>query len=115
MVEVTPGGIGHKAGVRVNDRLVEINGKHIEGLSHTEVVEKILHAGQNLMLLLVDRQADDHYRRENSRVTAALASVQHLPHQPRIADMTRGPSGYGFVLKEDPVEGGTVNYSNGCE
>lgn len=108
MVEVTPGGISHKAGVRVDDRLVEINGESIEGLSHPEVVEKIVQAGHSLMFLLVDDEADDYYKRRNLRPTAAEATSMYLPHKPRIADMTKGPGGYGFLLKEDTVERGTT-------
>lgn len=113
MVEVTPGGIGHKAGVRVNDRLVEINGESIEGLTHTEVVEKIVQAGQALMLLLVDHEADDHFTRRNMRPTAAEATIVYLPLKPRIAEVTKGPTGYGFLLKEDRMEiGKTVKTKN---
>lgn len=111
MVEVAPGGISHKAGVRVNDRLVEINGESIEGLTHTEVVEKIVQAGQSLMFLLVDREADDYFKRRNIVPTAAEATIMYLPLKPRIAEMTKGPTGYGFLLKEDPVEGGTTLYN----
>lgn len=107
MIEVTPGGISHKAGVRVNDRLVEINGESIEGLSHPEVVEKIVQAGTSLMFLLVDHETDDYYKRRSMRPTVSEATVKYLPHKPRIADMTKGPGGYGFLLKEDTVERGT--------
>lgn len=108
MVEVAPGGISHKAGVRVDDRLVEINGESIEGLTHPEVVEKIVQAGQSIMFLLVDDEADDYYKRRNMRPTAAEATSMYLPHKPRIAAMTKGPGGYGFLLKEDTMERGTT-------
>lgn len=108
MVEVAPGGISHKAGIRVNDRLVEINGESIEGLSHPEVVEKIVQAGTSLMFLLVDHETDDYYKNRNVRPTAAQATVMYLPHKPRIAEMTKGPGGYGFLLKEDSLEKGAM-------
>lgn len=106
MVEVAPGGISHKAGIRVNDRLVEINGESIEGLPHHEVVEKIVQAGHSMMLLLVDHEANDYYKSKKMRPTAAVASVKYLPHEPRVAEMTKGHDGYGFVLKEDSMERG---------
>lgn len=108
MVEVAPGGISHRAGIRVSDRLVEINGESIEALSHTEVVEKIVQAGQSLMLLLVDHEADQYYKSRNMRPTAAMATVEYLPHEPRIAKLTKGPNGFGFLLKEDSLERGTT-------
>lgn len=108
MVEVVSDGISHQAGVRVNDRLVEINGESIEGLLHNEVVEKITQAGHILMFLLVDNEADEYYKRRNVRPTAAEATIMYLPYEPRIAEMTKGRSGYGFLLKEDSVERGTT-------
>lgn len=106
MTEVTPGGISHKAGIRLNDRLVEINGVNIEALPHTQVVQKVQQAGSSVMFLLVDREADEYYKRKNTRITASLAAVNYLPHKPRIVEMTKGSRGYGFMLKEDFVDKG---------
>lgn len=106
MTEVTPGGISHKAGIRNKDRLVEINGENIEGLSHTQVVQKVKQAGSNIMFLLVDREANEYYKRKNTRITSSLATVSYLPHKPRVVEMTKGSGGYGFLLKEDFVEKG---------
>lgn len=101
MTEVTPGGISHKAGIRLNDRLVEVNGEKIEGFSHTQVVAKIQQAGSSVMFLLVDREANEFYKRKNMRIMASLATINYLPHKPRIVEMTKGSHGYGFMLKED--------------
>lgn len=106
MTEVTVGGTSHKAGVRLNDRLVEINGENIEALSHIQVVEKMKQAGSSMMFLLVDREADEYYKRKNMRITASLATVNYLPHKPRIVEMTKGSGSYGFLLKEDFAEKG---------
>lgn len=106
MTEVTPGGTGHKAGIRPNDRLLEINGENIEGLSHTQVVAKIQQAGSSIMFLLADRETNEYYKRKNMRITASLATVNYLPHKPRVVEMTKGSRSYGFMLKEDFVEKG---------
>lgn len=106
MTEVTPGGISHKAGIRLNDRLVEINGENVEALSHTQVVEKIKQAGSSIMFLLVDREANEYYKRKNTRITSSLATIHYLPHKPRIVEMAKGSGGYGFMLQEDFEERG---------
>lgn len=103
---MTPGGISHEAGIRLNDRLVEINGENVEALSHTQVVQKIHEAGSSIMFLLVDREAKEYYKRKNTRITASLATVNYLSHKPRIAEMTKGSRGYGFILKNDFVDKG---------
>lgn len=58
------------------------------------------------MLLLVDEDADKFFKSKGIRPSAAHATVKHLPHKPRIADMTKRADGYGFLLKEDPKRAG---------
>lgn len=41
MTDVIVGGIADNAGVRAGDRLVEINGKNVEGATHDQTVEKV--------------------------------------------------------------------------
>lgn len=95
---VTPGGVAQNAGINVNDRVVEINGENIEGLSHQQVVDKITKAGNSLMLLLVDKETDEYYKSKSKKIAAWMATVKHLPHKPRIADVRKGPQGFGFTL-----------------
>lgn len=100
MTEVIPGGVAHKAGVKVNDRLLEVNGENVEGFSHDQVVDKIRLAGSSVMFLLVDKEADEYYKNKSIKLGAWLATVKYLPHKPRIIDMTKGFDGYGFLLRE---------------
>lgn len=58
------------------------------------------------MLLLMDEDADKFFKSEGIQPSAAHATVNHLPHKPRIADMTKRSDGYGFLLKEDPKRAG---------
>ncbi|CAG05858.1 unnamed protein product [Tetraodon nigroviridis] len=98
---VTPGGVAQNAGLNVNDRLVEINGENIEGLSHAEVVDMINKAGKSLMFLVVDEKADEYYKKKSKKTVRWLASVKHLPHKPRIAYMRKGPRGFGLTLANE--------------
>uniref|UniRef100_H3D8U4 PDZ domain containing 1 n=1 Tax=Tetraodon nigroviridis TaxID=99883 RepID=H3D8U4_TETNG len=103
---VTPGGVAQNAGLNVNDRLVEINGENIEGLSHAEVVDMINKAGKSLMFLVVDEKADEYYKKKSKKTVRWLASVKHLPHKPRIAYMRKGPRGFGLTLANEKDKAG---------
>lgn len=58
------------------------------------------------MLLLVDEDADKYFKIKSIRPTVANATVRHLPHKPRIADMVKRADGYGFMLKAEPNRAG---------
>ncbi|CAL8268489.1 unnamed protein product [Lota lota] len=102
MTQVASGGVAEQAGVKMNDRLLEVNGDNVAGATHEQVVEKIKLAGSPLMFLLVDEDTYRYYLANRITVGAGMATVKHLPHKPRIVDLTKGPEGYGYLLKEDP-------------
>ncbi|KAK7882489.1 hypothetical protein WMY93_028663 [Mugilogobius chulae] len=102
MTEVVPGGVADQAGVRPNDRLLEINGEDMDSSTHDQAVEKIKSAGGALMFLLADEETERHYQSKHLKIGAWLATTKYLPHKPRIAEMTKGSDGYGFLLKEEP-------------
>ncbi|XP_036396653.1 Na(+)/H(+) exchange regulatory cofactor NHE-RF3 [Megalops cyprinoides] len=109
MTDVTPGGVAEKAGVRAKDRVLEVNGENVESAIHEQIVEKVKASGDSVMFLLVDEETDRYYRNKKLKLGAGLATVKHLPHKPRIADMTKGSDGYGYFLRADPnVEGHTI-------
>ncbi|XP_029703237.1 Na(+)/H(+) exchange regulatory cofactor NHE-RF3 [Takifugu rubripes] len=103
---VVPGSVAHNAGLSNNDRLVELNGENIEGLSHSQVVEKIKKAGSSLMFLVVDAKTDEYYKNKSKTIGVWLASIKHLPHKPRVADLSKGPTGFGFSLIYEQNKGG---------
>lgn len=41
MMHVVPGGVADMAGVRENDRIVEINGENVNDATHDQVVGKV--------------------------------------------------------------------------
>lgn len=102
MTEVVPGGVADKGGIKVDDRLVEVNGENVEDYTHDQIVYKIKLAGNSIMFLLVDEETDRYYKNKRMKVGVWSATIKYLPHKPRIADMTRGSDGYGFLLKEEP-------------
>ncbi|XP_040913611.1 Na(+)/H(+) exchange regulatory cofactor NHE-RF3 [Toxotes jaculatrix] len=105
ITEVTPGGMADGAGVKVNDRLLEVNGENIEDCTHEQVVDKIKLAG-SIMFLLVDKETDRYYQNKAMKIGTWFATTKYLPHKPRIINMTKGHDGYGFLLREEPKQTG---------
>ncbi|XP_034742037.1 Na(+)/H(+) exchange regulatory cofactor NHE-RF3 [Etheostoma cragini] len=101
MTEVIQGNVADRAGVSANDRLLEINGENVEGSTHEQVVDKIKLAGSSIMLLLIEEETDRHYQNMRMKIGAWLATAKYLPHKPCVVNMTKGPDGYGFLLKEE--------------
>lgn len=58
-----PGSPADQAGLRPQDRLVEVNGVNIEGMRHAEVVAFIKRGGDETWLLVVDPETDEHFKR----------------------------------------------------
>lgn len=106
MTEVIPGGVAHRGGVNVNDRLLEINGENVEDSTHDEIVGKIKQAGSSLMFLLADEETDKHYKNNHMKIGAWLATTKYLPHKPRITNMIKGSDDYGFMLREGAKQTG---------
>ncbi|MCJ8732454.1 hypothetical protein PDJAM_G00211530 [Pangasius djambal] len=102
MTDVTVGGTADNAGVKTGDRLVEINGENVEGATHEQTVEKVKAAGKSVMFLLMDKDTDKYYKNKCIRLGTGLATTKHLPLKPRIVEITKEASGYGFFLKADP-------------
>lgn len=58
-----PGSPADRAGLRPQDRLIEVNGVNIESMRHAEVVAFIKSGGGETRLLVVDPDTDDHFKR----------------------------------------------------
>jgi len=58
---VDPDGPAFVAGLKVNDRLVEVNGVNMENERHSKVVLSIKESGDSVELLVVDPSTDNYY------------------------------------------------------
>lgn len=54
------------------------------------------------MFLLVEEDTDKYYKNTSIKLGTGLATTKYLPLKPRIVEITREASGYGFFLKADP-------------
>uniref|UniRef100_UPI0037E7EE0C Na(+)/H(+) exchange regulatory cofactor NHE-RF2 n=1 Tax=Semicossyphus pulcher TaxID=241346 RepID=UPI0037E7EE0C len=68
-----PGSPADHAGLRPQDRLVEVNGVNIEGMRHAEVVAFIKKGGDETWLLVVDPDTDEHFKRRG-----VVPAVNHI-------------------------------------
>lgn len=68
-----PGSPADHAGLRPQDRLIEVNGVNIEGMRHAEVVAFIKKGGDETWLLVVDPDTDEHFKRRG-----VIPTVSHL-------------------------------------
>ncbi|KAJ8256128.1 hypothetical protein COCON_G00199920 [Conger conger] len=106
MINLTPGGVAERAGVKAQDRVVEVNGENVEDATHEQIVEKVKASGASVVFLLADEEMDSYCRNRKLKLAAELATCKLLPHKPRIADMAKGSDGYGFYLRADPEREG---------
>jgi membrane-associated protease RseP (regulator of RpoE activity) len=65
------------AGLRKDDRIVEVNGQNIANQNHGQVVELIRRSGSGdeVQLLVVDRAADEYYIKRNMVVRSDMTAV----------------------------------------
>ena len=65
------------AGLRVGDRVVEVDGANVDDLSHQDVVDRVASSGdQHVTLLVVDPAADRFFSEQNVVVTASMDGVK---------------------------------------
>ncbi|KAK0156398.1 Na(+)/H(+) exchange regulatory cofactor NHE-RF2 [Merluccius polli] len=83
-----PGSPAEHAGLRPQDRLVEVNGVNIESMRHAEVVAFIKNGGEESRLLVVDPDTDEHFKR-----MGVVPTVYHLRDYdgPSISNGSRSP------------------------
>ncbi|XP_060116877.1 Na(+)/H(+) exchange regulatory cofactor NHE-RF2 isoform X2 [Heteronotia binoei] len=60
---VDPDSPASKAGLKAQDKLVEVNGINVEGMKHSEVVAHIKSKESEAKLLVVDPETDEHFKK----------------------------------------------------
>ncbi|XP_035383692.1 Na(+)/H(+) exchange regulatory cofactor NHE-RF2 isoform X2 [Electrophorus electricus] len=79
-----PDSPANRAGLRPQDRLIEVNGVNIECMRHAEVVAFIKRSGDETHLLVVDPDTDEHFKRlgiipSSNQAKAERRHVQKCP------------------------------------
>lgn len=71
--EVLARGLADRAGLRVGDRIIEVNGVNIETNKSRDVVNRIRLSSNVVTLLLVDPKTDGYFRKKAVTITTSLA------------------------------------------
>ena len=71
--EVQARGLADRAGLRVGDRIIEVNGVNIETNKSRDVVNRIRESQKLVTLLLVDPKTDGYFRKKAVTITTSLA------------------------------------------
>lgn len=66
------------AGLKENDRVIEVNGSNIEHEYHNQVVMMIKAGGDETKLLVVDTETDNHYKRRGITVSSSMSETKFL-------------------------------------
>ena len=72
---VDPESAAEAAGLKVGDRIVEVNGVNVGLENHKQVVARIKAVDDNTNLLVVDKACDDYHRLHDIVVKSSLAHV----------------------------------------
>ncbi|XP_067826980.1 Na(+)/H(+) exchange regulatory cofactor NHE-RF3-like isoform X2 [Heptranchias perlo] len=109
-LNVHTGGAAEKAGVELDDRLIEVNGVNVEHYTHLQVTKKMKESGDSITFLVADQKTDAYYRDRGIKVVPAMACFKHLPFKSRKLYLVKGSCGYGFLLKTEKTVSGTIGH-----
>lgn len=73
------------AGLREHDRIIEVNGVNIENETHQQVIARIKAGGDETKLLVVDKDADNHYKSRGVTVKSSMSEVKEISAMRRTA------------------------------
>ncbi|XP_078282877.1 Na(+)/H(+) exchange regulatory cofactor NHE-RF3-like [Rhinoraja longicauda] len=107
-LSIQHGGAAEKAGLQMDDRLIEVNGVNIEDCTHFQVAKKIKESGDSVTFLVADQKTDAYYRNKGIKIIPAMACFKHLPFKTRKLYLVKGSCGYGFLLKTEKTVSGAL-------
>ena len=91
---VTAGGVADRAGIRVGDHIIEVDGTNVEIETHGQVVERIKNnPDEPKRLLICDRETEDLFKKQKKRISSG--SFVEISRSP---SMSSSPSKEGLKL-----------------
>ena len=76
--KVDPGSAAEAAGLRLGDRIVQVNGHNVVDESHKEVVQRIKAVANETKLLVIDPNGQLFYAERNITITPSMPNVQKM-------------------------------------
>lgn len=89
------------AGLKANDRIIEVNDTNISNENHKQVVQRIKAVPNETKLLVIDDKADQYYKAKNIVVTSSMSNV--------IYAQTPVPRPNSTTVVLTPIDNETVN------
>ena len=102
--QISPGEPADLAGVKDNDRIVEINGTNVETATHAHVVDLIRESGDKVSFLIVDKETDEYYKSRDILITSALLGIVHNAPKARLCKLVKQDSGFGFEVHSEKTD-----------
>ena len=70
------------ASLKEGDKLIEVNGVNIANETHQQVIQRIIAGGDQLILLVLDREGDDYYKSKGMMISSELSIVRQCSNPP---------------------------------
>ena len=77
-----PGTPAESSGLKVNDRIIEVNGANVVNETHAQIVERIKAVPNETRLLVLDPEADAYYQQRNILVAGTQSNVIYMKTPP---------------------------------
>ncbi|XP_077436900.1 Na(+)/H(+) exchange regulatory cofactor NHE-RF3 [Vanacampus margaritifer] len=105
------GGPAELSGMKDGDRVLRVNGKFVDGLSHLEVVELVKSSGATATFHILDEASYKQAKTQGVNLgepqrTPAVNAVGQQAPKPRLCYLVKSGSGYGFSLRSIKGEQG---------
>lgn len=78
---------------------------------HLCALLQVKKAGSRVVFLLVDKETAKCHSEQKTQFKRETASLNLLPHQPRVVVIKKGSDGYGFYLRASPEQKGEAQDS----
>lgn len=76
--KVDPGSAADAAGLKLGDRIVEVNGHNVVEETHKQVVQRIKAVSNETKLLVIDPNGQVYYAERNITITSSMPNVQKI-------------------------------------
>lgn len=81
-----------KAGLRVGDKVVEVNGANVEKMSHSDVVKRIKMNQSEVSMLVIDHITEAYLKQEGRDITADMANLMTVYQPKEVASEPEAPA-----------------------
>ena len=75
---VDPGSPAEATSLRVDDKIIEVNGRNMLECSHHQVVDKIRQFSDRVSLLVVDATTDRYYREQSIWIHSKMPNIEEI-------------------------------------